>query len=127
MAVEVASRFVTQEKRRIGHNRARDGDPLLLATGELPGKMIHAIGQANDAQRRLHVLAALILGEAGEQQGQFNILNGGEHGNQVIHLEDETDVPRPPHRKLAARHVRDFVARHRDGSTRGDIEPAQQI
>ena len=58
---------------------------------------------------------------------QFDVLKRGQHRDEVVHLEDETDVARAPVGQLAAGHVRDFIAGHADGATRGNIEAAQQI
>ena len=34
-SVEIAGRLIADQQARIGNQRPRDGDPLLLATGEL--------------------------------------------------------------------------------------------
>jgi len=104
-----------------------DGHALFLSAGELAGIVIHALGQADDAERGLHVLAALGLGEFCEQQGQLDILKGGEHGDEVVHLKDEADMARAPLGELVGGHVRDFVAGHGDAAVRGDVEAAKQI
>src|ERR1700694_2240282 len=51
LAIEVAGGLVAQEQRRIGHNRARDADALLLAARELPRIVLRAIGKAHDLER----------------------------------------------------------------------------
>ena len=38
MRVEVAGRLVGEDQRRVGDERARDRDPLLLTAGELDGR-----------------------------------------------------------------------------------------
>ena len=73
------------------------------------------------------MLAAFGLGKLGQQQGQFDVPERREHGDEVVHLEDETDMARAPVGQLAAGHVRDFIAGHTDGAARGNIEAAQQI
>jgi hypothetical protein len=54
-------------------------------------------------------------------------LKGGEHGDEVVHLKDEPDVPRPPLGELIGGHMRDFIASHGDAAVCGDIETAEQI
>ncbi len=51
LAIEIAGRLVAEQQRRIGHDRARDADALLLAAGQLPRVVLGAIGQADDFQR----------------------------------------------------------------------------
>ena len=73
------------------------------------------------------MLAAFRFRELGQQQRQFHVLIGGEHRNKVIHLENKTNMPSTPLRKLAPRHVRDFVAVYGDAAGRGNVEAAKQI
>jgi len=51
----------------------------------------------------VHALQAVGAAELGEQQGQFHVALGRQHRHQVVELEDESDVPRPPGRELAVR------------------------
>ena len=101
LAVEVAGGLVAEQERGIGHDRARDAHPLLLAAGELPRVVLHAVAEADDVQRRLHVPAAIRLREPGQQQRQLDVLEGGEHRDQVVHLEHEAHVARAPRGELA--------------------------
>jgi hypothetical protein len=73
------------------------------------------------------MLATFGFGEFGQQQGQFDVLERGEHGDEVVHLEDEADVARAPVGQLAAGHVRDLIAGHADSPARRNVETAQQI
>ena len=59
LRVEVAGRLVGDEHRRIGDDRARDRDALLLAARELPRVVLRAIRQADDLERGHRALAAL--------------------------------------------------------------------
>ena len=51
--VEVAGGLVGEQHRRLGHQRAGDGDALLLAAGELGGPVRAAVGEADRARSRL--------------------------------------------------------------------------
>ena len=51
LAIEIAGRLVAEQQRRIGDDRARDADALLLAARELPRVVLRAVGQADDLQR----------------------------------------------------------------------------
>src|SRR5438445_6843070 len=127
LAVEVAGGLVAEQKRRIGHDRARDADALLLSAGELSRIVMHPVAQPHDRQRRLDVTPALRLRQAGQQERQLRVLEGGEHGDQVVHLEDEPHVARSPGRQLAGGHVGDLVPRHDDAPGRGHVEAAEQV
>jgi hypothetical protein len=62
------------------------------------------------------VLAPLGLRELGQQQRKFDVLERRQHRNQVVHLKNESHVPRAPLRQFARRHVRDFIAVHGDAA-----------
>ena len=61
-AVEIAGRLVAEQQRRIGDDGAGDGDALLLAARHLARIVLGPVGEADDAERRLHVLAPLLGG-----------------------------------------------------------------
>src|SRR5574337_366538 len=88
---------------------------------------MHAVPQTDDRQCRLHVPAALRLRQAGEEQRQLDVLEGGEHGDEVVHLKHESHMARAPGRQLPGRHSGDLVAAHGDDAGRGQIQPAQEV
>ena len=73
LAVEVAGGLVAQQEGRVGHDRARDRDALLLPARELTREVVHAVLEAHDPERRLDVLAPLRLRERREQQRQLDV------------------------------------------------------
>src|SRR6185437_14874754 len=125
-AIEIARGFVAEQESGIGDNGAGDGHTLLLPTRELAGVVVHAVGQADHVQRGLHVLLTFAFRELGQEQRQFHVLKRSQHRNQVVHLEDEAYVPRPPRSKLSGRQMGNFVACHRDGAVGGQVQPAHQ-
>src|SRR5258707_15233657 len=88
---------------------------------------MHAIGQIDDAERGFHVLAALRFRELGEQQWKLDVLIGGEHGNQVVHLKYETDVAGAPLGVVARGPVGNLVGAYGKGAGRRPVEPAEEI
>ena len=66
-AVEVAGGLVGDEQVGVGHDRPRDRHALLLAARELPGIVVLAALQADDPQRRQHVLAPSAARQVGQQ------------------------------------------------------------
>ena len=77
---------------RVVDDGARDGDALLLTARELARVVVHAVLEADHAQRRLRALLALGREQLGEQERQLDVLERGEHRHQVVRLEDEADV-----------------------------------
>ena len=73
------------------------------------------------------MLAALGFRETCEQQREFDVLVRRQHRDEVVHLEDEPDVPGAPLCQLAARHVGDLVARDGNGAGRGNVEAAEKV
>ena len=93
-------------------------DPLLLAAGELPWVVPGAVGQADQRERGGDVLLALGSGEVGQQQRQLDVALGGEHGQQVVELEDEADVARAPAAEPASGEAVDPLAADLDRALR---------
>ena len=94
LRVEVAGRLVGQDESRLGHERPRDGDALLLAAGELGG------AAARDRRRERHpgeglarAPARLPPADAEELERPGHVLLRREGGEQVEALEDEADLP----------------------------------
>ena len=79
----------------IAHDRARDRDALLLAARELAREVGEAVAEPHQLERRLRARSLrslpLILTQ---QQRQLDVLERGQHRNQVVELEDVADVAR---------------------------------
>jgi len=98
---------------------------LLLAARKLSRVVPHAVGTAHDGKRGFHVLAALRFGELRQQEGQLHVLERGQHRNQVVHLEDESDMARAPIGEFARGHVRNFVTVDGNAARRRDVQAAE--
>src|SRR5262249_8987322 len=95
LAVERGGRLVSEDGRRVAHDRARDRDTLLLAARELAWERASLVPEPDPRQRLLafddracRVLAAPV-------ERQADVVGGGKRGKQVIGLEDEADVLAP--------------------------------
>jgi hypothetical protein len=124
LPVEVARRLVAQQEGRIGDDRPRDRDALLLPARQLPRKWT-PVRETDHVEGRLHVLAPLAARERGQQQRQLDVAIGREDRDQVVGLEHEADVPGAPFGQAPAREPRDLVPRDGDRSGRRDVEPAR--
>jgi hypothetical protein len=63
--------------------------------------VLRPIGELDDFERRLDVLAALQLTQIRQQQRQLDVLRRCEHRHQIVELENETDIGRAPAREIA--------------------------
>ena len=71
------------------HERARHGDALLLAAGELGRAVREAVAQADALDQLVEPL--LVDLAAGERQREQDVLLGGEDRHEVEGLEDEAE------------------------------------
>src|SRR5438094_6990969 len=75
--VEVAGRLVGEQQRRVVHQRAGDGDALLLPTRELIRMVIDAIAEADGLERLRRALPPLGRGRLGAvKERQLDVLEG---------------------------------------------------
>src|SRR5439155_11872087 len=106
-AVQVAGWFVAQQDRRVRDDGAGDAHPLLLSAREGAGVVSRAMRKIDYFERGFDVLATLPLGEVSQEQRKFDVALGAQDGQQVVELEHQPDVTRPPGRKFAAGHLVD--------------------
>src|SRR5205085_853061 len=116
--IEVARRFVSKEDRRLARKSTRDGDTLLLTTGELAGQMLGAMAHADALQRFEHKTFALARGHAAIRQRELDILVNSEVADQVKALENESDLAVANTRAFRERQVRDFRSLERIAAAR---------
>src|SRR5256886_8766617 len=127
LAIQIAGRLVRHQDRGIARDGPRDRHALLLAARELARIMVHAVGKADQRERRLHVLPPLGLRKRGQEQRQLDVLECREHGEQVVELEHEPDVGGPPASRLRVAQFGDVGPgdRHRPGV--GTIDAGDQV
>src|SRR5580704_13486478 len=126
-AVEVAGRLIAEQESGVGNDGAGDGDALFLSAGKLARIVIHAVAETYDSESSFHVLTPLGFRELGEEQRQLHVLKRREHGDQVVHLKNKSDVASAPFGELAAGHVGDFVAGDSDAAAGRHVQAAQKI
>ena len=111
--IEIAGRLVRKQQDRIVDQGARDGDALLLAAGQLPGRVALPVGQAEQLERRPRPLGA--LGSAGcarrrIEQGQRDVLDRAGTGKKIEALKDKTKPFAADARELGLRQFCDIDA-----------------
>ena len=128
LRVEVAGGLVRHQHLGVGHDGARDGHALLLAARELPRVVADAVGQAHHLERGERALAALLLATGCvSSSGSSTFSTRGEHGDQVVELEDEADVAAAPAGELALRELRHVGAGHDHLARRGPVDAGDQV
>jgi len=67
--VEVTGGLISHQNRRVRHNSPGNGNPLLLASRELGGIMVHPVRQVHRVKGCLRVLPPLSLGKPVRRRG----------------------------------------------------------
>ncbi len=75
-AVEVAGRLVGEDQRRPVHQRARDGDALLLAARQLVRQVMLPVGEPDRLQRGAGAATLLRQRQVAVEQRQLDVLQG---------------------------------------------------
>jgi hypothetical protein len=83
--------------------------------------------EPDDGERRACAFAAFAARQLGEQQRQLDVLQGREHGHQVVGLKDETDVPSSPLSARAFGRGGDVGARDAEVARGRAIEAGDQV
>ena len=92
LRVEVRERLVHQVDGRVADNRARQGDALLLAAGELRRFSRQQLGQADARRRFAHPPIDLGGLDAAGAQRKGDVVEDGEMRIQRVVLKDHRDV-----------------------------------
>ena len=123
LRVEVAGRLVGEDDGRFGDQRAGDGDPLLLAAGELGGPVRATVLEADRADQLLEPLRVGLA--AGDREWQHEVLLGGEHWQQVEELEDEAELVAAQLGQVGVVEARDLLAVEHHRAEVGLSRPAR--
>ena len=116
-------------KQQLGteHQRARDGDPLLLAARQLAGTVRRARREADLVEERGGLLFHLLLAATLDQPREHQVLEGVELGQKVVKLKHEADLAVANRGQPGAAHGGQLLARQTDAPTGGQIEGAHAV
>ena len=78
VGVQGPGRLVGQDEGGVADQGPGDGHPLLLATGQLPGPVLHPVAQAHPLQGADGPLPPFGPGDAGVGQRQLDVAPGGQ-------------------------------------------------
>jgi hypothetical protein len=91
--VEVARRLVGQQDTRAAGDRAGQGRPLALVGAELAGAVVAMRAQPDPLEQRVDRRG--VVGPAGDQQGERDVLAHGDGGEDRRSREQEADALTP--------------------------------
>ena len=93
--VKVAGRLVGKHHLGVRDERARDAHALLLAAGHLVRKVVHAVLESHAAEHFLCLQQSHVRVDALEHQRHGDIFRRRQLRQQVVGLEDKSDVLLP--------------------------------
>ncbi|KAG0951638.1 hypothetical protein G6F31_013646 [Rhizopus arrhizus] len=125
--VECAGRFIGQDHLATIHQRARDRYALLLAAGQLGRLVVHAVTQAQPLQQLLGTRVAHRAGAAGVYRWHFHVAARIQIAQQVVALEDETEMLAAQPRQRIRRHLLGGLAVHPVAALGRPVEAAENV
>ncbi|KAG1554821.1 hypothetical protein G6F50_012938 [Rhizopus delemar] len=125
--VECAGRFIGQDHLATIHQRARDRYALLLAAGQLARLVVHAVTQAQPLQQLLGTRVAHRAGAAGVYRWHFHVAARIQIAQQVVALEDETEMLAAQPRQRIRRHLLGGLAVHPVAALGRPVEAAENV
>lgn len=123
--VEAPRRLVREEERGLACDRPRDGDALLLASGELAREVARAVAHLHALERPLGARAALGAWDRAVRERELHVLDDVQISDQVEGLEDEADAAIARLRPHVRRERLDAAALEGIGAARRDVQEAQ--
>ena len=125
--VQGAGGLIGQDHRGVPRQSPGNGDPLLLAAGELGGQVLLLALQPHPAQGPDRPLPPLGGGHPGIQQGELHVFQYGELGDQVVLLEDEPQHLVADLRLLVVVHGGHIHAPQVVGARGGHVQTADDV
>ena len=125
--IKIAGRFVGQQDGWFVDEGAGDGDALALATGQLVGFMVHAVGQADLGNGLQCNLPPLVGGYAGVNQRQLHVVQRIRTWQQIEGLKHKANFAVADFRQLIVVHLADQNPVEFILPGRGRVEAADQV
>ena len=127
VGIQVAGRFVGQEKGGTVDERAGDGGALHLATAHLVRKGMGAFGESDEVEHFRRPRASVACAVAAKEQRKFDVLDRG-HGRQEIEkLKDDAEAFAPVDGERGIIGPVQGEVHDKDFAGGGLIEAAEQI
>ena len=116
-----------EQDLRLLDQRPGDGDPLLLAAGELAGHVPQPVAEADRLQRHGGALPPRGRADVQRDERGFHVLQGGEHRHQVEGLEDKADGLGPHLGHLGLAQLREVAPVEFDDAGRRPVQAAEHL
>src|SRR5262249_3235777 len=107
--------------------RAGDRHPLLLAAGQFPGPVTHAVAEPHLAEGGGGPCPRLGDRQPLKERREHRVLERAHLAEEVVELEDEADLPPPEPGQACLRPGEDVLAPEEHTSTGGSVERTQQV
>ena len=127
MPVEIAGGFVGEQHRRLIDHRPGDGHPLALAAGEFVRFMMPSVAKPEGLDQTGAALVPFPARNPGQQQGQLDVLLGGEPRDEMEKLEDEADLAAAGGGQLVVVEAGDILAFEEIGAAVRGVEQADDV
>lgn len=125
--IEVTRRFVGKNDLRVIDKGTGDGYPLLFSAGKGRRLVVGPVGQAQVFEQRHPLFFHFCFGFSGNPARYANILQGTEFGQQVVKLENKTDVLVAESGQLTVVHAGEAGIVELNGAGIGLIECSQDV
>src|SRR5262249_25630986 len=112
---------------RLADQRARDGDALLLPTGQLAGAMADTVTEAHLLERSGCPFTRLGHRQALEESREHRVLERAHLAEEGVELEHEPDVVAPKAREPGLGPREDIFAREQHAAASRSVERAQEM
>ena len=126
-AVEIASRLVSQQARRLGDQCPSQGRALAFTAGEFTRPVCKTMPEADRLQTRGGTRERLATRAAADQQRHRDVLQCAELGQQMVELVQEAERPVAQTGERALPHRVHPLSAQADLAGRRGIEPAEQV
>jgi len=126
-AVEIAGRFITEQKAWLCGEGAGDGKPLPLTPAEQTRMALHPVGEAHPLERRPRPPGPVLRTYPGVEKPQGDVLEGASPIEQVECLEDVANVLGPEASEVVIRQVNGVDSPDDDSSRRRPVEQAKDV
>ncbi len=100
LLVQIARRLICQDQGGMVDQSPCNRNSLLLTTAQSAGPVLKTVPKADLLQPSASAIPALVGGDFHRVERESHILQGGERGNEMESLKDETDVFSPPQCEL---------------------------
>jgi hypothetical protein len=125
IGIEVPGRLIGEEQLRIVDDRARDGDALLLASGQNRRRHVKAVVQTHPLESKVGAPFLLTSGDAGDVEDVRDVVERRLATDQLEVLKDDADRP-PQLGNLSSGQGHEIAAVHDDLAPGGQLASEQQ-